>query len=228
MNFLKYFFVLSFLALFLGCSSEDNSNDAGNSNGIKYIKTVSDKLGYLENWIYDDQNRVVKILYSDDRMTMFEYDNEGRVIKANTFLRSAPGIKTMAYQIEYQQNLITFTVSALGSNSVNTRQSKYILDETGKPIKVIFDEGILENVFIRSGGNVISISGFTPHKYTYDDKKNLYYYYPIGLRLVISDDLFNDNNIISEQKLNQEYIYQYKYEYDKDGYITKGQYTYTY
>lgn len=227
-NLLKWLLAFTCLIFLAGCSNDDNSNDADKPNGIKYIKTITDHFGNSENWIYDDQNRVVKILYSKDRATMFEYDNEGRVTNVNTFLRSAPGIKTEKYKVEYEQNLITVTVNRLEANPVITEVREYTLDGTGKPIKEkISGNGLTERVYTRNDGNVINVNGFGPEKYTYDDKKNVYYYYPIGLRLVLSESLINDNNITKAVIGNQEYIS--KYEYDSEGYVTKGgAYAYTY
>lgn len=227
--FLKYFLTFACLTLFLECSSEEDVNTTDHSKNIKYIKTVSAS-GYSEDWIYDTNKRVVSIVRSNDTMSMYEYDNDGKLIKAATFLRSSPGIKTEAYQLEYTQNIIRiFKKKYVNSADVITEIREYTLDDKGKTIKEKVVDGFEEATYTRSEGNVVhvnhSIMGSVDH--LYDNKKNVYYYYPVAFRLVIGDSYVNDNNMIWAKLLNSEQIYNY--EYDGEGYVTKKQgSTYTY
>lgn len=227
----KYFWVVTCLALYVSCSSDE---EAGNEKTpLKYIKTVYNKLDYSEKWTYDNKNHVIKIVRSNDTTSSYEYNNDGELVKAVTYYSSEPNIKTAEFRLEYQPNKVIVNIKRFYPGNHTISRKEYILDHKGKPIKMSESESY-HYIYNQADDNVTSViysskdyGDFLNEKYLYDNKRNLLLNYPVGFRLVNNDEHINENNVIWGKFFTEEY--SKKYEYDADGYITNdSNYYYTY
>ncbi|REC49166.1 hypothetical protein [Chryseobacterium pennipullorum] len=229
--FLRSFLAIGCLILIVSCSSDE---EIGKEEvPLKFIRTIDNKSGYTEKWIYNDKNNVVKIVSSNDKTSTFEYDNNGELVKADTYFTSEPNLKSEEFRLEYLPGKIIVNVKKYFSGKNITERKEHILDNKGRPTKSIESDGF-KKIYTLSNGNVSSVFyankndvGSVIGEYLYDDKRNLYSNYPIGFRLIRGDEFINENNVIWSKNYN--YQESINNEYDKDGYLTKDhRYYYTY
>ncbi|MBB4806443.1 YD repeat-containing protein [Chryseobacterium defluvii] len=234
MNLFKCFLALIFIALLSGCSnsgdvemiSENINNNSNPVNQAKYIKYYSVEGSTYGHWAYDSQNRLIEMTASGNK-TSYTYDSQGRLIKAETYAETDPANKFIVYTLVYNQNMITIEQKINYSGVFLSEINDYIINSEGKPAKQLrhVNGGIEEMDFTYQNGNLIrKENSYLKYEYTYDNKKNVYYHYPIGFRLIMNDDFVSDNNITHMKSYAYgQFLEDIPFEltYDNDGYLLR-------
>lgn len=227
-NYFKHFLVLVFVMTLIGCSNEDNNPEIQNGTikTAKYIKYYSVDSYTYGNWIYDGNNRLIEMTASDNK-TVYTYDSQNRLIKAETFNVNTPSDKLIKYELIYNQDMITINQDINTGGIHLSETNTYTINSEGKPSKKLraVNGGIEETNFIYENGNLIrKENSYLKFEYTYDNKKNVYYHYPIGFRLIMNEDFVSNNNITNMKS----YAYgqfneniPFELTYDNDDYLLK-------
>ncbi|SHE81260.1 hypothetical protein [Chryseobacterium vrystaatense] len=226
-NIFKYFLIFLSIALLESCS--DESYNTVDGKAVKYIKTykISTPNGIknLENWNYNNRKQVVEITRAYSR-TIYKYDIQGRLIKADSYRISEPKKSIESYILEYEGNVIRITsYKRDGLDNIQSAVYEYIFDSSGKPIKRR-DYGInggTELIYTYQNGNIVRAeNSIASIEYTYDDKRNVLYHYPIGFRLIMVDGLsvLSNNNIVN-QKSSWGFEVPVSLTYSNDGYLVQ-------
>ena len=201
---------------------------------IQLPESLTYKDGRTEQYEYDNENRIAKILY---------YEKEGILTFSNTitysgndFIKSVITTKSdsdFAATVEYSKSGNKIAVTIKNNDRDSTETAIIDLDNDGFPTKyeVKSDEVSSVSVFETHGGNLtkhsykvirgnVTLEGSSDCKY--DNKKSPFFHCktPKWWWILSEKCMSTQNNVIERSNSNGEKV-EYKYEFDNAGYPTK-------
>ncbi len=213
---MKKIILISFLALILSCSSNED-------NGLTNSSIKLTRIDHFSN-----NNSI--------GMTVFEYDDELRLIEQKD------GSGNVVFTYNYENNNITSIVS--NSATINYNYNGYLITSTSNSENTTlveyeynaleqlvtsksYENGILQceiNYTFNSEDNIETVmnscfnSGSGPNNFEYDNVKNQNsLLFNPGLLKVFN---YGNNNIIQSLDSNSNVLYTVTYEYNNQGYPT--------
>ncbi len=208
----------------------------------KYVLTYEGGHCIIEQFFYDDDNRLIKKTYSNGSRVYYsfeyEYDDFGNVIKETHFQG-----KSEAYVHEYGYNSNNQLVFESRSSETSDNKDYYVYDENGNVIKHTNTIGaryssVTENTYDSKGkvihshyknneGDVI----VSDYEYAYDGKGNLIKeVYKQDGKMDVTEYTYDFNGnlimIVNTKNYGEDYSQRHISEYKYDRYGNTTKYTY--
>lgn len=227
--------LVSFLILLTSCRN-DNSDTAFNNSqtepALRLKKISYSTKGYNAEFTseikYDINDRIIQIT-SNSTTTDIIYDVQNRIVQIDGYYTDNPSVHTNSKKYEYIADEII--ISGLYSG-VYKQEMTLFLNNSGLPIKTEQNVGdSIVETFFEYDNNMNIIHRYTNdfyenNYYSYDDKKNPYYAFPLVLQNYLNGfNLIGKNNVKSikyfDSTVNQFKTLNVLLEYDPNGYLTR-------
>ena len=217
---------ITIAAVFTSCQKDDNVK-------VKLLETVTYPYGSYDKFKYDIQNRLT--IYS-------RYDSSGELLETRTLTYSgndlANSVFNSAFLYEYTKsgNIITSIINSENTHMWDLNSDRQLVKYVGK---IVGNSQIIDYQY--QNGNIVKYTYAytyaeggtfeTFNEYKYDNEKSPMYNCttPQWYLIYSFKDISTTNNMTEEKWIvfpntgggPYEDVYEYIYEYDKDGYPTK-------
>ena len=163
---------------------------------------------------YDASNRIIEVLYDYTNPTKLDvkrqnvFDSNGRLM-TQTFINATNSVLQSSTAVNYSGN--TLTLKNKNSDGIEQAPTVYTISTDGKNL-------IKSESFLRTG----ELTGTTVYA-NFDDKKNPASLFPVGYGFFFGVQTNNSATItFTDHFRNTTTPYNYTYEYNTDGYMTKS------